>query len=74
MLRQLLKQMPMKIKTPVDLEAMSENRDMVLKGVAVDSHITITNPSKEMFMPQIRTKERSLCKNMTMTIPAIAVV
>ena len=28
------------------------------------------NPNKKMLMPQIRTKARSLCKNITMTIPA----
>ena len=62
--------MPMKIETPTDLEVVSEDQDMVFKGVAVDPHITITNPNKEMLMPQIRTKARSLCKNIIMTIPA----
>ena len=65
--------MPMKIETLVDLEAVGEDQDVVLRGVVVDPHITITNPDKKMHMPQIRTKARSLCKNMTMIIPATAV-
>ena len=47
MLRQFLKQMPMKIETPVDSKALGEDQDMVLKGVVVDLHITITNPAKK---------------------------
>ena len=66
MLRQLLKQMPIKIETPADLEAAGEYQDMVFKGVAVDPHIIITNLSKKMHLPQIRKKARSLYKNMTM--------
>ena len=61
-------------ETPANSEAVGEDQDVVLKGVVVDPHITITNPSIEMLMPQIKTKARSLCRNMTMTIPAIAVV
>ena len=66
--------MPMKKETPADSEAMGEDPDMVLSGVVVDPLNIITNPSTEMLMPQIRTKARSLCRNMTMTIPAIDVV
>ena len=46
---------------------------MVLKGVAGDLHMIITNPSIEMLMPQIKTKAKSLCRNMTMTMPATVV-
>ena len=52
---------------------MGEDQDVVLKGIVVDPHIIITNPSKEMLMPQIKTKTRSLCRNMTMIMPATAV-
>ena len=50
--------MPMKIETLVDSEVVGEDQDVVLKRVVVDPHITITNPSIEMLMPQIRTKAR----------------
>ena len=73
MLRQFLKQMPMKIETPVDSEAVDEDQDVVFKGVVVDLHITITNPDKEMLIPQIRTKTITLYRNMTMTMPATVV-
>ena len=73
MLRQFLKQMPMKIETLVDLEAVSEDQDVVLKKVVVDPHIIITNPSKEMLMPQIKTKANSLFRNMTMIMRATVV-
>ena len=59
MLRQFLKQMPMKIETPADSEAVGEDQDVVLRGVVVDPHITIINSSIEMLMPQIRTKART---------------
>ena len=65
--------MLMKIETLVDLEAVGEDQDVVLKGVVVDPYITITNSSIEMLMPQIKTNARSLCRNMTMTITATAV-
>ena len=52
MLRQLLKQMPMKIKTTADLDAVGENQDMVLKGVAIDPYIIIINPAKECIFPK----------------------
>ena len=74
MLRQFLKQMPMKIETPADSEAVGEDQDVVFKRIVVDPHITITNPSIEMLMPQIRTKAKSLCRNMKMTILAIVMV
>ena len=64
----------MKIETPADSEAVGEDQDVVLKGVVVDPQITITNPSIEMLMPQIRTKAISLCRNMKMTMLAIVVV
>ena len=64
----------MKKETPADSEAVGEDQDVVLKGVVVDRHITITNPSIEMLMPQIKTKAKSPCKNMKMTMLAIAVV
>ena len=64
----------MKIETPTDSEAVGEDQDVVLKGVVVDSQIIITNPNIEMLMPQIRTKARSLCKNMKMTMLAIVMV
>ena len=64
----------MKIETPADSEAMGEDQDVVLKGVVVDPHIRITNPSIEMLMPQIKTKAKSLCRNMKMTMLAIVVV
>ena len=73
MLRQFLKQMPMKIETPADLEAVGEDQDVVLREVVVDLHIIIINPSKEILMPQIKTKARSLCRNMTITLPTTAV-
>ena len=41
-LRQFLKQMPMKIETPADSKAVG---DVVLKGVVVDPHTIITNPA-----------------------------
>ena len=72
-LRQFLKQMPMKIKKLVDLETVDEDQDVVIKGVMVDPHITITNPNKEMLMPQIRTKAKSLWRNMTMIMPTTVV-
>ena len=40
--------MPMKIETPADSEAVGEDQDVVLKGVVVDPHIIITNPSIEI--------------------------
>ena len=43
--------MPMKIETPVNSEAVGQDQDVVLRGVVVDPHITITNPNKEMLMP-----------------------
>ena len=64
--------MPMKIEIPANLKAVGEDQDMVLKGVAVDSHIIITNPSKEMHLAQIRTKVKSLCRNMIMLAPVVA--
>ena len=66
--------MPMKIETLADSEAVGEDQDMVLKGIVVDPHITITNPNIEMLMPQIKTKARNLCRNMKMTMLATAVV
>ena len=50
-LRQFLKQMPMKIETPADSETMGEDQDVVLRGVVVDPPNTITNSSKEILMP-----------------------
>ena len=47
MLRQFLKQMPTKIETPVDLEVMGEDQDVVLKRVAV-------NPVHDNNKPQHR--------------------
>ena len=64
----------MKIETPANSKAVGEDQDVVLKGVVVDPHITITNPSIEMLMPQIKTKAISLCRNMKMTMLEIAVV
>ena len=72
MLKQFLKQMPMKIETLVDSEAVSEDQDVVLKRVMIDLHITITNPNIKMLMPQIRTKAKSLCRNMTMPTTVVA--
>ena len=66
--------MAMKIETPVDSKVVGKDQDVVLKGVAVDPHITITNPSKEMLMAQIRTNARNLYRNMKMTMPTTAVV
>ena len=66
--------MPMKIETPINSEAVGEDQDMILKGVVVDPHTIITNPSTEILMPQIRTKAKNLCRNMKMTMLAIAVV
>ena len=73
MLRQFLKQMPMKIKTLVDSEAVGEDQDVVLRRVVVDPHITVINPSTEIFMPQIKTKASSLFRNITMIMPATVV-
>ena len=71
-LRQLLKQMPMKIETPADSEIVGENQDVILKEVMVNLHITIINPNTKILMPQIKTKARSLCRNMTMPATAVA--
>ena len=59
----------MKIETLADSEAMGEDQDVVLKGVVVDPHITITNSNKEMLMSQIKIKAKSLCRNMIMKMP-----
>ena len=64
--------MPMKIEIPANLKAMGEDQDMVLKGIVVDSHIIITNPSKEMHLAQIRKKVKSLCRNMIMLALVVA--
>ena len=64
-----LKQMPMKIETPTDSDAVGEDQDMVLKRVVVDPYITITNPNKEMLIPQVIIKARTLCRNMTVIMP-----
>ena len=49
-------------------KVMGVDQDVILKGLAVNPRMTKINPSKEIFMPQIRTKARSLCRNMTMTM------
>ena len=51
MLRQFLKQMPMKIETLTDLKAVGEDQDVVLRGVVVDPHIIVINPNTKIFMP-----------------------
>ena len=72
MLRQFLKQMPMQIETPADSEVVGENQDVIFKEVMVNLHITIINPNTEILMPQIKTKARSLCRNMTIIMSATA--
>ena len=72
MLRQFSKQMPIKIALSVDLEAVGDNQDMILKGATINLHIIIINLNKRMHFPQITTNARSICRNMIMLAPVVA--
>ena len=65
--------MLMKIATLADLKVVGKDQDVVFKRAPVNSHIIIINPKKGMHLPQIKTKAKSLCRNMTMTMPATVV-